>query len=245
MRNIKLCIEYDGTRYAGWQQQDGQISVQETLKNAIEKIVLEKITLLGAGRTDAGVHALRQIANFKTSSQIPANQLLFAINSQLPKDIAIIETSDVDDNFHSRYSAKWKVYRYTVYNSKVRSALNRNFACAYNFPLNLDEMRKGAELLIGEHDFSSFKTGAIKGENNSRFLKRLEIERNGEYFYFTFEGSGFLRYMVRRVVGALLELGRGKITLEYLKIIIDAKDPKIRGGSTAPAMGLCLMEVKY
>jgi tRNA pseudouridine38-40 synthase len=244
MRNIKLTIEYDGTSDAGWQQQKDEITVQETLKAAIENVVGEKIVLYGAGRTDAGVHAQCQVANFKTTSQISSSRLPFAINSHLPKDIVVNAAQDADDKFHARFSAKWKIYQYTIYNSHIRPALNRDFCCYYNFPLNHRIMRKGAELLRGTHDFSAFKTGPLPDDNNVRKLKRLEIKRKGEYIFFMLEADGFLRHMARRIAGALLELGRGKISIEDLRSILESKDPQL-GGPTAPAKGLCLLEVKY
>ncbi|MGR3319622.1 MAG: tRNA pseudouridine(38-40) synthase TruA [Candidatus Anammoxibacter sp.] len=244
MRNIKLSIEYDGTCYAGWQKQENATTIEEILEASIEKVVVEKITLYGSGRTDAGVHARSQVANFKTSSQIHSSRLPFAINSHLPKDIVVRAAHDVNDTFHSRFCSKWKVYQYTVHNSDIRTALNRNFCYVYNFPLDFETMERGAKLFRGIHDFSSFKMGALPGEKNVRELKKLEIKRDGEYVYFVFEGNGFLRYMVRRIVGILLKLGRGKISIEELSFIFESKDPRL-GAPTAPAKGLCLMEVKY
>lgn len=244
MRNIKLTIEYDGTSYAGWQQQKDETTVQGTLKAAIEMVVGERIILYGAGRTDAGVHAQCQVANFKTASQISSLQLPFAINSHLPKDIVVNTAQDADDKFHARFSAKWKIYQYLVYNSHIRPALNRNFCCFYNFPLNHRIMKKGAKLLRGTHDFSAFKTGTLPNDNNVRELKRLEIKRKGEYIFFILEANGFLRHMARRIVGTLLELGRGKILIKDFDSILESKDPQL-GGPTAPAKGLCLLEVKY
>ncbi len=244
MRNIKLYIEYDGTLYAGWQQQNNAITVQEILKSTIESIVCEPISLHGSGRTDAGVHALGQIASFKTTSSIPSSKLILAINSTLPEDIVVNDAHEVDDNFHPRFNAKWKVYKYTVFNSKLRPVLDRNFCHFFNYDLNFSDLKLGAEKFKGEHDFSAFKTGALLNDNNVRIIKRLDIERSGKYVYFIFEGNGFLRNMVRRITGSLLEMARGKITLDELKTILDSKNP-LFGRWTAPAKGLCLMEVKY
>lgn len=244
MRNIKLTIEYDGTCYAGWQRQNNAIAIQEKLETAIKNVVGEQITLFGSGRTDAGVHALNQIANFKTSTLIPSQQLHFAINAHLPDDIVVKSSQDVDENFQARFDAKWKVYKYTVYNNNIPLALSRNFCHFLDYPLNLNEMRNGAELLKGKHDFSSFKTGAKPDDNNVRELKVLDIKRDGKYIYFVLEGNGFLRKMVRRIVGALLEIGRGKMSVENLRYTLASKDPKVCI-ETAPAKGLCLIEVKY
>lgn len=244
MRNIKLSIEYDGKNYAGWQIQNNAVTIQETIESAIASIVCEKVVLYGSGRTDAGVHAQGQIANFKTTSLIPSLKLILAINSVLPKDIIVNEVCDVHDDFHSRFSAKWKVYKYTVFNGRFRPVLNRDFCHALKYPLNHENLKLGAEILKGKQDFSAFKTGALPDDDNVRVLKRLDINIEGNYLYFTFEGNGFLRNMVRRIVGVLLELGRGKIDLERFKFIFKSKDP-ILGKQTAPAKGLCLMEVKY
>ena len=244
VRNIKLLIEYEGTCYAGWQQQKNETTVQETLKTAIEMVVGEKIVLHGSGRTDAGVHARAQVANFKTFSKIPSLRLPFAINSYLPKDIVVSAAQDVSDNFHARFSAKWKVYKYTIHNSNIRTALYRKFCYFYNFKLDYKTMEEGAKLLKGKHDFSAFKTGKLLNEDNVRELKRLDIEYSDKYIYFTLEANGFLRYMVRRIVGALLELGRGKISTKELDLMLKSKNPK-HISPTVPAKGLCLLEVKY
>lgn len=244
MRNVKLIIEYDGTCYAGWQEQKDQITIQGTLKAAIEKVVREKITLYGAGRTDAGVHALGQTANFNTISQIPSNRFPFAINSHLPPDIIVKSAQEVDAAFNARFSAKWKVYQYSVHNDRIPPAINRNFCYTFGFPLNIIDMKKGAELLIGEHDFGAFRIAQISGQNNVRILKRFEISCNGKYVDFLLEGNAFLHGMARRLVGTLIELGRGKIAIDKLKDILISKDPRL-AGPTMPAKGLCLMEVRY
>ena len=244
MRNIKLLIEYDGTYYAGWQKQRNQATIQEAVNTAIEKVVREKIFLYGSGRTDAGVHAKCQVANFKTTSQILSSKFPSAINTYLPKDIVINGAEEVTDDFHSRYSAKWKVYRYTIFNSRIRTALNRNFCYSCRFRLDHNIMKEGANILTGVHDFASFKTGDLKEKSSVRELKRLEIIREEKYIYFTLEANGFLRYMVRRIVGVLLSLGRGKISINELKEILEAKNPKL-DGQTVPANGLCLLKVKY
>lgn len=244
MRNIKLIIEYDGTGYAGWQEQKDQITIQGRLKAAIERVVGEKITLYGAGRTDAGVHARGQTANFNTISHIPSDRLPFAINSYLPPDIVVKSCHDVDAGFNARFSAKWKVYHYSVHNDRIPPAINRNFCHTFGFPLNITDIKKGTELLIGEHDFGAFRIAQIPGQNNVRILKRFEISCNGKYVEFLLEGNGFLHGMARRLVGTLIELGRGKITIDKLKDILISKDPRL-AGPTMPAKGLCLMEVKY
>ncbi len=244
MRNIRLLIEYDGTNYAGWQWQKNAKTVQEILAKAVGQAVQEPVKIYGAGRTDAGVHALGQAANFHTHSNIPSGRLLLAINFYLPHDITIKESVDVPETFHAQYSAVSKVYRYTIFNDWVRTSLNRNFCYVCGFQLNVDKMLDAAQYLIGTHDFTSFTTRALQEKNRIRAVKRLEIKNEGTYLYFTVEADGFLYNMVRTIVGTLIEVGRGKIAVEHVKDILDAKNRNL-AGPTAPAKGLCLMEVKY
>ncbi len=243
MNNIKLVIEYDGTNYAGWQQQKKEVTVQETLKIAIEKVVNEKITLHGAGRTDAGAHALGQVANFKTKSTIPTRKLVQAINFYLPKDIVVKSTRNVSEKFHSQYNAKSKIYRYTILNNNIGSAINRNFCHHYNGDLNIEKMQKASKHIIGRHDFSTFKSKP-DNTNNIRTIKRLKIKKKGRYLLFTIEADGFLYKMVRSIVGTLLEVGKEKMTIKEFKSILKSRSRSL-AGTTVPARGLCLLRVKY
>lgn len=243
--NIKLIVEYDGANYVGWQHQKNGISIQETLQKAIEKVVNEKIMLNGSGRTDSGVHALGQVANFKTKSTIPVKKLVLAINYYLPKDIVVKSIKKVPMKFHSRYSAKSKVYRYTFLNSNVGTALDRNFCFTYNVNLNIEKMRKASKLIIGTHDFNVFKSKSNSNvENTIRTIMVLNIKKKGKYIIFTIEGNGFLYKMVRSIVGTLLEVGKGKMTIKEFKSIFKSKTRSL-AGDTVPAKGLCLMKVKY
>ncbi len=244
MRNIRLLIEYDGTNYAGWQWQKNAKTVQETLAKAVGQAVQEPVKIYGAGRTDAGVHALGQVANFHTHSNIPSGRLLLAINFYLPHDITIKDAADVPESFHAQYCAVSKVYQYTLFNDWVRTSLNRNFCYVCGFQLNVDKMLDAAQYLIGTHDFTSFTTRALQEKNRIRTVKRLEIKNEEKYLYFSVEADGFLYNMVRTIVGTLIEVGRGKIAVENVKDILDAKNRNL-AGPTAPAKGLCLMEVKY
>ncbi len=244
MRNIRLLIEYDGTNYAGWQCQKNAITVQETLAKAIESVVQEKITLYGAGRTDAGVHALGQMANFKTTSHIPCERLLLAINFYLPHDITVKEVAEVPESFHAQYCARSKVYQYTVYNDWIRTSLNRHVCYVSGFTLDMDKMIQASKYLIGTHDFTSFTTQASCEKNRIRTVTNLAMKKEGKYLYFTIEANGFLYNMVRAIVGTLIEVGRGKIMVDHVKEILEAKNRDM-AGPTAPAKGLCLMEVKY
>lgn len=243
MNNIKLVIEYDGTNYAGWQQQKKDNTVQQTLKHAIENVVNEKIELHGAGRTDSGTHAKGQVANFETKSTIPPSGLVHAINAYLPKDIVVKSAKKVPDVFHSRYSAKSKVYRYTILNDITTSAINRNFCYYCNVELNIERMRKAASALIGTHDFSTFKSKS-NIINSVRTIRKLEIKKRGKYLFITVEANGFLYKMVRSIVGTLLEVGKGKMTINKFKKVLKSKTRSL-AGDTVPAKGLCLLKVKY
>ena len=243
MNNIKLVIEYDGTNYAGWQQQKKEKTVQETLKKAIENVVNEKITLYGSGRTDAGAHALGQVANFKTKSNLPTSKLVQAINFYLPNDIVVKSTRKVSEEFHSQYSTKSKIYRYTILNNNTGSAINRNFCYYYSGDLNIEKMQKASKAILGKHDFSTFKS---KSDNacNIRTIKKLEIKKKEKHLLFTIEADGFLYKMVRSIVGTLLEVGKGKMTITEFKRV-SRSGTRSLAGATVPAKGLCLLKVKY
>lgn len=244
MRNIKIQIEYDGSNYSGWQTQKNDKTVQETLSHAIGEALQEKVTIHGAGRTDAGVHALGQVAHFKTGSSIPTDRIVHAINYYLPHDIVVKSATDVPETFHAQYSTKSKVYQYTVLNDWTRSAIHRNFCYVYGYALDVEKMARAAKMLTGAHDFTSFTTKAIEEKNRVRTVQRLDIRKEGKYLYFTIEANGFLYNMVRTIVGTLLEVGRGKIDAEAIKDVLNKKN-RIFAGPTAPARGLCLMEIKY
>ena len=254
MRNIKLLIEYEGTNYAGWQRQNprrgdlastgGHKTVQQTLEDAIEQITHEKVTLYGASRTDAGVHARGQVAHFKTASEIPATKLPCAINAHLPHDIAVKSAEEVPDTFHAQFDAKSKVYRYTVLNESLRCALFRNFCYHFPFSLDINRMKEASQFLLGTHDFRSFQTHVYTKKNSVRTLMVIEIKKENGFIYFLLEADGFLYNMARAIVGTLLEVGRGKITPDEFKRILDARNRRL-AGETVPAKGLCLMEIKY
>ena len=243
MNNIKLTIEYDGTNYVGWQQQKNGITIHGVLSKAIERVVNEEVTLQGSGRTDAGTHAVGQVANFKTESDIPVYNLVQAINSYLPKDIVVRSAEKVPENFHARYSAKLKTYCYTILNSEIRDAVGRDYCLHYSTPLDIEKMQSASKALIGKHDFSAFKS---KSDviSSVRTITRLEIEKNGKYLMFTVEADGFLYKMVRSIVGTLLEVGKGKMKILEFKRIVKS-GTRARAGNTVAASGLCLLKVKY
>jgi len=247
MRNLLLEIEYDGTNYCGWQVQSrekSKKSIQETLEKTLQKILQEKIKLIGSGRTDAGVHALAQIANFKTKSDIAAWKLQKALNGNLPDDIVIKRIEEAPLDFHSRFSAKSKIYRYSVLNRSYPSALLRYAIYFFPYPLNVKLMQKEAKVLLGKHDFKSFQATQKKENSSIRTLKKLDISKKGDMLTFELEADGFLYNMVRNIVGTLIEIGRGRFPPGSLKKILLAKNRKL-AGPTIPARGLCLVRVNY
>lgn len=248
MINIKLTIEYEGTKYYGWQRQKDFLSIQGILEEKISRITQEKIMLNGSGRTDAGVHALGQVANFKTNSSIPWVEYPLILNRLLPLDIRIKKAEEVDDNFHARYSAVGKVYHYYVLNSNLNNnylpIFLRNYVyCVYKM-INLEEMNKASIFLKGKHDFTSFACSGSSIRSSERTIKDISIIRKGNIICFHIEADAFLYKMVRTVVGTLLEVGKGNINYLEIKKILEAKNRKM-AGKTIPAKGLFLMKVKY
>jgi len=253
MRNIKLVIEYDGTNYNGWQIQHHNVTksprqksktIQETIEKALCKILQEKVKLIGSGRTDSGVHARAQAANFSTSCEIPADKLLKGLNGLLPDDIVITAVQEVGLAFHSRYSAKSKKYRYTILNRGYPSAVERNFCYFYSYPLDLKSMARAAKYLRGRHDFSAFRSSGKKGSSSIRTIVEISVTKEGDFVYIDVEADGFLYNMARSIAGTLLEVGRGKISHSDVKSILFKRNRAL-AGPTAPAKGLCLLAVRY
>ena len=245
MRNIKLTIEYDGKDFNGWQKQPNKLNVQGEIERAIETVTGEKVNLIGSGRTDAGVSALGQVANFKIeNNRLPIEKMAYAINSQLKKSIRVKKAEEVDERFHSRYTCKKKTYQYTINNSEQGTAIFRNIQ--YHFPLKLDEnkMNEAVKYLIGKHDFKSFKASGTSSKNSVRIIYDAKVTRDGDLVKIELTGSGFLYNMVRIISGTLLDVGQGKIEPEMVKQILEKKDRAL-AGKTLPANGLCLMRVDY
>lgn len=244
MRNIKLIIEYDGKSFNGWQKQPTKLNIQGEIERAIGEITGEEIKLIGSGRTDAGVNALGQTANFKTNSTIPIEKIPLALNSKLKKSIVIVSAEEVDDSFHSRYNVKSKTYRYTINNSQNGSAIYRDME--YHFPIKLDvkKMKEAAKLFEGEHDFKGFKASGTSSKSSVRTIYKADVKQDGDRIYIELTGNGFLYNMVRIISGTLLDVGLGKIDVNDIPEIIDSKDRK-RAGKTLPAHGLCLVKVEY
>jgi tRNA pseudouridine38-40 synthase len=244
MRNIKLIIEYDGTYYHGWQSQINAVAIQDVVESAIRKITSEVVKVTGSSRTDVGVHAYGQVANFVTCSRIPADRFSYALNSILPDDICIKSSSEVDRDFHSRYDAKGKKYKYLILNAGSRSALLRNRAFHVPAALDVAYMEKAAEYLIGSHDFSSFMASGSSVKSTVRSIYEVGLKKDGDLITFEISGDGFLYNMVRIIAGTLVEIGQGKKSPQSMCEIIDAKNRKC-AGKTAPAHGLYLVEVYY
>jgi len=245
MRNIKLVIEYDGTNYHGWQVQTNALTIQEVIENKIGIMTQEQVRLIASGRTDAGVHALGQVASFKTSSSLPADVLRHGLNRLLPEDIAIQSAVEVDEHFHPQFEAKRKTYRYVILNRERRSALHRNYSWHLPQPLDLAAMRDASSLLMGKQDFSSFQAADPDPPDPVRevFKSEWSVEEK-DFLFFTIEADGFLKHMVRNIVGTLAEIGQGRISREEFSAILGARDRR-RAGMTAPPRGLFLLEVKY
>lgn len=246
MRNIKLIIEYDGTNYCGWQTQENGPSIQESIEKAIEKATGEAAGLNGSGRTDAGVHARGQVANFLTSSTIPGDKFSYALNNLLPRDIVIKGSEEVLPDFHARFSAAGKKYSYHIINSKFPSALYRNYAYHTNYceRLDVEGMETAAKAFIGTYDFGGFMAAGSKVVNTVRTIYDVSLEKENEMLRLIYKGNGFLYNMVRIITGTILYAGIGKIDPGEIKAIILSKD-RSRAGITVPACGLYLEEVYY
>jgi tRNA pseudouridine38-40 synthase len=245
IRNIRLAVEYDGSAYCGWQRQENGVSIQQLLEECIGRITGEEIRVVGSGRTDAGVHALRQVAHFRTTSRLGERNLLMGINSLLPADIAVLEVQEADPSFHARFSVKSKVYLYRICNRPVRPALERNRAWFVWEPLDLALISEALPLFKGTHDFTSFCSTHTDSPNRIRTILALGAERDHSgMVHISLEADGFLRYMVRTIIGTLVDVGRRKLPPEEVAAILRAKD-RSRAGLTAPAHGLFLKDVKY
>ena len=245
MRNIKLTIEYDGKDFNGWQKQPNKLNIQGEIERAIQEITKEEnIELNASGRTDAGVHALGQVANFKTNSNMPVQKFPIALNTKLKKSIVIKNAEEVDERFHSRYNCKQKTYRYVINNSDYGSAIYRNQEYHVPMKLDIEKMKKAVKYFEGEHDFKAFKASGTSSNNSVRKIFKTNIEVHDERIFIELTGSGFLYNMVRIISGTLVEVGLGKIEPDKIPEIILSKDRK-RAGKTLPPQGLYLVKVNY
>ena len=245
IKNFKITIEYDGTRYHGWQRQKIDRTIQEEIEKAILTITGQKVSLTGSGRTDAGVHAYAQVANFKCETNLEPQDLLGGLNSLTAVDIVIKHCEQVAASFHARYDTKSKTYVYRILNRPNPAAIFRQYAWHIGKELNLEAMRAAIVHLIGSHDFKAFEGAGSPRSHTTRSVFKAElIEEEDGYLTFEIEADGFLRFMVRNIVGTLVNVGLGKISPYDFKRILKSKD-RNRAGATAPAHGLYLMEVKY
>lgn len=245
VKNYKMLLAYDGTRYLGWERQkNNDMTIQGKLENVIERMVGTYVEVIGCGRTDAGVHAKGMVTNARFETDKSLEEICAYLNHYLPEDICVREVSVASERFHSRYNATGKTYCYTCYVGDFKPLFDRKYVYVIEQPLDMDSMRRAAELLVGEHDFASFCANKKMKKSTVRNVDKIDITRKGEYLYFTFHGDGFLHHMVRILVGTLLEVGWGKRTPESMTELLEAKE-RAQAGVTAPAQGLCMMQVDY
>jgi len=255
LRNIKLILQYEGTNYAGWQIQSNKITIQFHLQHAIKKLTGELHKIVAAGRTDAGVHALEQVAAFKTNSKHSIDVFFKALNSMLPNDIRILKVEEVSLDFHPRYNAKAKRYFYLVNNYKIQSPFFNRFSFYFPYKLDIEKMTQAATYFIGKKDFRSFQASGCGAKNTIREIFTLKIETfknipflgfyiSGNFLKFTIEANAFLRYMVRNIIGTLIQVGRGKISPSDILHILECKN-RTAAGPTLPPQGLFLEKVFY
>ena len=243
MRNIRLTIEYDGKEFNGWQKQPNKLNIQGNLEKVISDLTKEEIEIIGSGRTDAGVHALGQVANFKTNSNIPIEKFAIAINSRIKQSIRIKKAEEVDERFHSRYNCKRKTYRYIINTSETGSAIYRNLEYNIKMQLDVKKMQEAVKFFVGEHDFSAFKS-STSSKSSVRTIYNAKVEQDGERIIIELTGNGFLYNMVRIISGTLVEVGLNKIKPEDITKIIESKNRQ-NAGKTLPPCGLYLVSVEY
>ncbi len=245
MRRIRLVVAYDGTDYCGWQIQPNGITIEEVLNTTLKKLTGEDIHVIGASRTDSGVHALGNVAVFDTDSPIPPERMAYALNRKLPEDIVIVKSDEVPPNWHPRYQDRVsKTYEYHIYNAPVPDPMKRRYSTFVSFPMDADKMREGAAYLTGEHDFASFCNIRTNVENTVRTIDEIVIENSGSDITIRVTGNGFLYNMVRIIAGTLIRVGRGFYTPGKVKEILEARQ-RTEAGVTAPPEGLTLLRISY
>lgn len=248
-QNYRFTISYDGTRYFGWEHQPGNpMTIQGKIETVLTKMTdtapEHPVEVIGAGRTDAGVHAKAMIANAFLETALSEHEIRDYMNRYLPDDICITEVKKAGDRFHSRYNATGKTYVYTCYAGPTKPVFDRKYVYTLDFKPNVDEMRRAASFLIGEHDFASFCSNPKMKKSTVRLVDTIEINVSGDYITFKYHGSGFLQHMVRIITGTLIEVGQGKRTAESVKEVLESKKRAL-AGATAPAEGLCMIQVDY
>lgn len=244
MRNVRLDICYDGTRYKGWQRlPNTENTIQTKLETALSRILMEPIEVVGSGRTDAGTHAAGQVANFHCQSELPCQEILLQLRRYLPEDIGIYSCKNVSQRFHARLNAKTKTYRYRLWNSEKPCVFQRRYVYVDTRKVDVGQMRNGAEAFLGEHDFSAFCANRKMKKTTIRYIQSFSIDKLEDEIVFTVTGNGFLHNMVRILVGTLLEVGRGERSVESIPSLFGAE--RKEAGECVPSCGLCLMEVTY
>ncbi|HIY30212.1 MAG TPA: tRNA pseudouridine(38-40) synthase TruA [Candidatus Mediterraneibacter avicola] len=244
MKRIKLTVAYDGTDYCGWQVQPNGMTVEEILNRELSALTGEEVKVIGASRTDAGVHAEGNVAVFDTETGIPAERIAYALNCRLPEDIVAVKSEEVPGDWHPRYQCSVKTYEYRILNREMPDPVCRRSTVHVSYPLNLGDMRTAAGYLKGEHDFKSFCSPHTEVKDTVRTVHSLEIEKEGDIITVRISGNGFLYNMVRIIVGTLINVGRGACPPEKVKEILEARDRR-KAAATAPAKGLVLKHIRY
>lgn len=244
MKRVKLVVAYDGTNYHGWQVQDNGITIEEVLNRTISELVQEDIKVIGASRTDAGVHACGNVAVFDTESRIPGDKFSFALNQRLPEDIRIQESCEVDADFHPRYADTVKTYEYNILNRRFELPTKRLYAAFCYYPMDIKRMNQAAAYLVGEHDFKSFCSAGAQVQTTVRTIYAVNVTKEDDMVHIRITGNGFLYNMVRIIAGTLMQVGTGLMEPEQVKEILEARD-RSKAGPTAVAKGLTLVEIRY
>lgn len=246
MSRYKIKIEYDGTKYCGWQKQKDEKSIQEVLEKAIFQAFKEKVDVVASGRTDAGVHAKAQIAHFDLEKNLTDFQMMMAINQNIEneEDVSVIDCEIVDNEFNARFSAKMRHYQYIILNRRANLALDKNRVWHVPQNLDLEKMQEASKYLIGKHDFSSFRDSQCQAKTPIRTIQAIKIEQNDNFISFEISAKSFLHHMVRNIVGTLVMVGKGKINPKEMSVIIESKD-RAKSGPNAPACGLYFLKVDY
>ncbi len=244
MKRVKLVVAYDGTNYHGWQVQDNGITIEEVLNRTISELVQEDIKVIGASRTDAGVHACGNVAVFDTESRIPGDKFSFALNQRLPEDIRIQKSCEVDADFHPRYADTVKTYEYNILNRRFELPSKRLYAAFCYYPMDIERMNQAAAYLVGEHDFKSFCSAGAQVQTTIRTIYAVNVTKEDDMVHIRITGNGFLYNMVRIIAGTLMQVGTGLMEPEQVKEILEARD-RSKAGPTAVAKGLTLVEIRY
>lgn len=244
MKRVKLVVAYDGTNYHGWQVQDNGITIEEVLNRTLSELVQEDIKVIGASRTDAGVHACGNVAVFDTEYRIPGDKFSFALNQRLPEDIRIQESCEVDADFHPRYADTVKTYEYNILNRRFELPSKRLYAAFCYYPMDIERMNQAAAYLVGEHDFKSFCSAGAQVQTTVRTIYAVNVTKDDDMVHIRITGNGFLYNMVRIIAGTLMQVGTGLMEPEQVKEILEARD-RSKAGPTAVAKGLTLVEIRY